>query len=242
MTNAERIKELIDGMSDRFIDMLLDLNIACDLCVHKGTCQPENDCYAGVREYFAKEEEKAMKERLVVQFARIGNVLAAKVLDQPDDLRGADIIEDHETYAVASTVHPDIFDNVLLIRGTSAEYDDEVGVYKYTNEDEAKKALQAFSEIIESINRKRIKKQTEAVETVTVWGFDMNRTDDMKNHLIEAKCPECGKVFLPAVYHSYRINAALFCSYTCYMRAFRKHEAELKEKRRKPRGAKHDAT
>jgi hypothetical protein len=42
------------------------------------------------------------------------------------------------------------------------------------------------------------------------------------------KCKRCGKVFVPAPLHKYRIDTNWFCSYTCHL-----HESEERNSRRK---------
>lgn len=37
----------------------------------------------------------------------------------------------------------------------------------------------------------------------------------MKYPFVEIKCAECGKVFIPAALHSYKIDGKMFCRYTC---------------------------
>lgn len=32
----------------------------------------------------------------------------------------------------------------------------------------------------------------------------------------EMKCPECGKNFIPAPLHIYKMNGEVYCSYTCW--------------------------
>lgn len=48
-------------------------------------------------------------------------------------------------------------------------------------------------------------------------------------------CPICGKTFIPAPYHVYRMSgkrSARVCSWSCHLEAERRHEAERKEKQR----------
>ena len=34
----------------------------------------------------------------------------------------------------------------------------------------------------------------------------------------EERCPICGRLFVPAVYHTYKDSKGYYCSYTCYNR------------------------
>lgn len=49
--------------------------------------------------------------------------------------------------------------------------------------------------------------------------------------LVELKCPECGKNFIPAPQHIYNNGESTVCSYHCGLAAERRKEAE-KERRR----------
>ena len=40
----------------------------------------------------------------------------------------------------------------------------------------------------------------------------------MAYDLIERECAFCGKIFIPAPYHSYKYCDKLLCSYTCRLR------------------------
>lgn len=44
-------------------------------------------------------------------------------------------------------------------------------------------------------------------------------------------CPVCGKKFIPAAYHVYRVNKRLVCTWGCQRKA--EKEAEAKEKKRR---------
>lgn len=46
------------------------------------------------------------------------------------------------------------------------------------------------------------------------------------------KCPICGKEFVPAAEHAYRLpnKGAVVCSYHCHREARRKHESKLKKR------------
>lgn len=51
----------------------------------------------------------------------------------------------------------------------------------------------------------------------------------------ERVCAGCGKNFIVAAYHSYKLGSRLYCSYTCYMKATRAkeeaHRAKIKARR-----------
>lgn len=47
----------------------------------------------------------------------------------------------------------------------------------------------------------------------------------MAYSMMDRKCEQCGRLFLPAPYHHWRVKDKLFCCYTC----MRKYERELRE-------------
>ena len=51
----------------------------------------------------------------------------------------------------------------------------------------------------------------------------------------ECKCAECGKVFIPACEHAYKINDKIFCKYTCMLHY---RERKKQNKTYKSRGLK----
>ena len=60
-----------------------------------------------------------------------------------------------------------------------------------------------------------------------------NKGDECDIH--ERVCAGCGKNFIVAAYHSYKLGAKLYCSYTCYMKATRAkeeaHRAKIKARK-----------
>ena len=53
----------------------------------------------------------------------------------------------------------------------------------------------------------------------------------------ERVCAGCGKNFVVAAYHSYKLGSRLYCSYTCWMRAKEEkaaaHRAMIEERKKK---------
>lgn len=61
--------------------------------------------------------------------------------------------------------------------------------------------------------------------------------------LIEKKCPQCGKVFVPAPEHAYKLYAGsshekVFCKYTCMLRYREEHPGKWAKKRAEETGKK----
>lgn len=54
-------------------------------------------------------------------------------------------------------------------------------------------------------------------------------------YLQERSCPVCGKNFIPAPEHIYRDGTSKVCSWSCQLKAERRHEAE-KDQRKSYRG------
>lgn len=58
--------------------------------------------------------------------------------------------------------------------------------------------------------------------------------------VVEQICPICGKNFCPAPYHKYKVavakngmrNKVLVCTYTCFAKAEREYEEQLKQHHR----------
>lgn len=48
----------------------------------------------------------------------------------------------------------------------------------------------------------------------------------------DRKCATCGKIFLPAPYHQYYDDYRVFCSYSCYMKHYKRKKT--KGRTRKP--------
>lgn len=67
------------------------------------------------------------------------------------------------------------------------------------------------------------------------------RNTDGEYGIPEGKCPWCGKVFVIAPYHAYKLGVKLYCSYTCFVRAreakAEAHRARI-EARREAQGKK----
>lgn len=61
------------------------------------------------------------------------------------------------------------------------------------------------------------------------------RSKDDGFDIHERKCAGCGRRFVVAPYHSYKLGAKLYCSYTCYMKATRAkeeaHRAKIKARK-----------
>lgn len=51
------------------------------------------------------------------------------------------------------------------------------------------------------------------------------------SQIVEAKCPVCKRIFIPAPYHAYLWHGKKVCSYKCQCRA--ENESELKKQARK---------
>lgn len=53
----------------------------------------------------------------------------------------------------------------------------------------------------------------------------------------ERVCPECGKTFIMAPYHTYKITVrgytSYYCRYSCYRKAQKEREEQLAKKGRK---------
>lgn len=89
---------------------------------------------------------------LKVKMARIENILVAQVLEQNDDLRGADIMEDEDGYEIRSNCTPQLNGYEFYVRGSSREEDNKVVCYEYNTVEKAIKAAKHFKKLIDRIN------------------------------------------------------------------------------------------
>ena len=90
-------------------------------------------------------------KRIVVDFTRIENVLIAKLVEFPEDLRGRSIIIENGSYALSSITYTAISRHCLYLSGV-AKRKEILVAYAYADEIEAKKALENFKLLIRKYN------------------------------------------------------------------------------------------
>ena len=104
-----------------------------------------------------------------VKFWRLGNVLVAKVLEQPEETGGVETLTEVDDYYIHSYEQPQISNRTLYLRGKNKKHDDDYCAYAYDNVEEAKEALNGFRKCIEKYNVEHCDKDEEPeIETVVV--------------------------------------------------------------------------
>ena len=88
-----------------------------------------------------------MKE-IKVEFIRYCNVLVARVLDMPNELRGTGEIIGDGTYSVMSHNSPELYFKSFYLNGELRDYDNTYMCHSYNSSKQAKHAQQAFEKLI----------------------------------------------------------------------------------------------
>ena len=98
------------------------------------------------------------REKIIVDFIRVENILIAKLIELPIELRGKGKIIDGGSYSLRSVSYTEITPNILFLSGTQ-EVNDTVS-FTFTDEIAAKKALENFKLLITKYNSRRKKADT----------------------------------------------------------------------------------
>lgn len=91
------------------------------------------------------------REKITVDFMRVGKTLLAKLVELPPELSGEGIIISDGTYDITSVAHTEITDERLYLGGTCANNEGFV-VYRFKNVCTAKKSLKHFKRLINIYN------------------------------------------------------------------------------------------
>lgn len=106
-------------------------------------------------------------KRIVVDFTRIENVLIAKLVEFPEDLRGSSIIIEGGDYAISSIAYTAVSRHTLYLSGVS-KTKEALAAYTYEDEIEAKKALENFKLLIREYNSRCEKADTTMKEDLSI--------------------------------------------------------------------------
>lgn len=103
------------------------------------------------------------KEKIIVDFMRVGKTLVVKVVKFPEELRGRGVIISDGTYVIKSISHTDIYEKFLYLSGVN---DNREGIaeYCFKNVRAAKKALKCFKHLIITYNMAFVNDETSAWE------------------------------------------------------------------------------
>lgn len=94
--------------------------------------------------------------KIIVNFARVKNILIADIVNMPKELVNSGTIISNERYSVVSVSYAEIKGKTLYLTGSHDYRTDNYSSYSYNTEDEAQAALEGFSALITEYN-KRIK-------------------------------------------------------------------------------------
>lgn len=106
------------------------------------------------------------KEKIIVDFMRIENILIAKLVELPRKLSGAGTIIEGGGYSLRSYHYTEITPNTLFLGGTR-EVCDTVS-FTFTDEIRAKKALENFKLLIREYNSRCEKADTTMKEDLSI--------------------------------------------------------------------------
>ena len=90
--------------------------------------------------------------KIVVDFARIKNVLIADIINMPKELVGSGEIVSNERYEIASLSYALLTSKVLYLIDR-LDYNAGYLSYSYDTEREAQEALECYSELISKYNK-----------------------------------------------------------------------------------------
>ena len=91
--------------------------------------------------------------KIVVDFARIKNVLIADIVNMPKELVGSGEIISNERYEIASVSYAMLESKVLYLTGSLDYNNDYYLSYNYDTEGEAQAALDGYMELITKYNK-----------------------------------------------------------------------------------------
>ena len=90
--------------------------------------------------------------KIVVDFARVKNVLIADIINMPKELVGSGEIVSNGHYEIASVSYALLTSKVLYLTGR-LDYNDGCLSYSYDTEREAQEALEGYTELIMEYNK-----------------------------------------------------------------------------------------
>lgn len=105
------------------------------------------------------------KEKIVVDFMRVGKTLSVKVVKFPGELRGRGVIISDGTYVIKSISYTDICEDVLYLSGVD-DNGESIATYSFRNVRTAKKALKRFKHLIIVYNMAFVSDETSVWERV----------------------------------------------------------------------------
>ena len=93
---------------------------------------------------------------LKVEFCLYENILCGRILQQDDRLieqvNKYDILEDNNLYRLCIYSIPELYNDILYLRGKDKDANNTTFCYSYDNKQDAKNALKNFKELIRQVN------------------------------------------------------------------------------------------
>ena len=103
---------------------------------------------------------------LKVEFCLYENILCGRVLQQDDRLieqvNKYDILEDNNFYRLCIYSRPELYNDMLYLRGKEEDANDTTFCYNYDTKQNAAIALKNFKELIKEVNDK----YADAIDTI----------------------------------------------------------------------------
>ena len=89
--------------------------------------------------------------KIIVDFMRVENVLIAKLIEFPKELRGEGVIIENDFYSIRSVAHSEMTPTALYLSGSS-KAEEILFSYTFPNVDEAKEAVKNWKQLIRKYN------------------------------------------------------------------------------------------
>lgn len=89
--------------------------------------------------------------KIIVDFARVKNILLAEIINTPTPLKGTGTIIANEGYKISSVHYAMLTGKTLYLTGLSDDSTRPMS-YDYATDEEAQRALDKFSELIRQYN------------------------------------------------------------------------------------------
>lgn len=105
--------------------------------------------------------------KIVVEFAIVGNVVIGKLDEFPKELRGKGVVVENEFYSIRSVEHSEMTPTALYLSGRS-KVGEILFSYTFPNVDEAKEAVKNWKQLIRKYNS-RFKTDERSEDSIIEW-------------------------------------------------------------------------
>lgn len=90
--------------------------------------------------------------KLKIELFRYGTLVFGRVLEQAEELRDCASVAKKGSFEISSVFAPALGSKDLFIRGTDADSDNNVFVYKFDSEKQAIRVCETIKELVAEIN------------------------------------------------------------------------------------------